>query len=694
MKRTLSLAVGVSAVWLWLLSPLFARGTNAVNAPDTFYDPTVAAMVAQVLPTKVYDYDAQLSGEAPIVVSGALYTLTTRHTNSGVPIQKATQFVYEFLQAQGLSVSYHTWSACSTTGRNVIGELPGTVAPDQIVLITAHLDDMPASGAAPGADDNASGSVGVMIAAEILSKFQFERTLRFIFFTGEEQGLCGSNVYANAVYAAGENIVAVYNMDMIAWDSTGGPTLRLHTRAPSNPGYGADLAIAGIFTQTVQAYGLGNSLTPIIDADGISASDHYYFWTKGYPALLAIEDDDNDFNAYYHTSNDRLHNLNLPYFTAFVKASVGTAAHLARVSLPLSALRGTVLDAVKGTPIGGARVAASAGVTRTGQAATDANGQYVLALLEGDYTVTASAYGYAPVTAAGVAVRGGLTATQDFSLTVVPTHTVSGVVRDALTHRPLSATLIISGYPYGAVATDPQTGAYQIALAEAVTYSFHVQANVPGYLPADRPVGALTADRVEHFALQPDLAACTAPGYIFAGVRESFTLPMLTTEWVITGTAAGWSFNNPHGRPNATGGTGSFAIADSDHFGPGVSLDTELRSPLLDLTGVETPTLTFKTDLSIYELGGGNEVADVDVSVDGGGTWQNVWRRTEDLLGPQTVVLAVPPAGDQAQVRLRFHYYDALNDGWWQVDDVHFGACRVPEPTAPHDTYIPLVLTP
>ena len=57
------------------------------------------------------------------------------------------------------------------------------------MLIVAHLDDMPATGAAPGADDNASGSVGVMIASEIMRDYQFERTVRFIFFTGEEQGL-------------------------------------------------------------------------------------------------------------------------------------------------------------------------------------------------------------------------------------------------------------------------------------------------------------------------------------------------------------------------------------------------------------------------------------------------------------------------------------------------------------------------
>ena len=72
-----------------------------------------------------------------------------------------------------------------------------------------------------GADDNASGSTGVMVAAEILSQYEFERTIRYVFFTGEEQGLYGSREYADLVAGAGDNIVAVYNMDMIAWNADG-----------------------------------------------------------------------------------------------------------------------------------------------------------------------------------------------------------------------------------------------------------------------------------------------------------------------------------------------------------------------------------------------------------------------------------------------------------------------------------------
>lgn len=291
------------------------------------YDPNVQAMINSISQSTLHTYTGNLSGEWAVNIGGADYTISSRHTNSGTSIQKATQYVYEFLQGLGLSTSYHNWTYGSYSNRNVVGEKAGTVSPTEIILVTAHLDSMPSGSFSPGADDNASGSVGVMALAEAMNSYDFERTVRFVLFTGEEQGLYGSKRYASAV--SSENIVAVYNMDMIAWDSTGGPTLRIHTRTSSNPGYSADMELANTFTDVVSTYGMSSNLTPIIDSDGVSASDHASFWNEGFAAILAIEDDVNDFCDYYHTTNDRLSTLNMDYFTNYVKASLGTVAHLA-----------------------------------------------------------------------------------------------------------------------------------------------------------------------------------------------------------------------------------------------------------------------------------------------------------------------------------------------------------------------------
>jgi len=312
------------------------------------YDPVINGLIGQVTQSKVDTYVKNLSGVNPVTIGGSSYTIQTRHTASGTPIDKATQYVYEFMQGKGLTVSYHNWSASGYTGRNVIGEMTGTTNPSEIVLITAHLDDMPSGSLAPGADDNASGSVGVMVSAELLSQQLFRRTVRFVVFTGEEQWLLGSQAYSDKVYLDGDNITAVYNMDMISYDSTGGPDLRLHTRITSNPGYPDDLAIANTFIDVVNTYSLSSNLTPIIDADGITQSDHSAFWNNGFPAILGIEEHDFDMTPYYHTTSDTVSTLNMTYFTNFVKAAVGTAAHLA--------IRddGTLLADFTGTPTSGA----------------------------------------------------------------------------------------------------------------------------------------------------------------------------------------------------------------------------------------------------------------------------------------------------------------------------------------------------
>jgi len=304
-------------------------------------DPTIATIIARVQSATVSDYIAQLSGAKAASVGGSSYTFATRHTNSGTPIAKATQFVYERLAALGLTVSYHDWSAGGYSNRNVVGERTGTVSPGEIVLVTAHVDDLPSGSTAPGADDNGSGSVAVWIAAEVLGRYSFQRTLRFVFFTGEEQGLYGSSRYAAAAAGRGDNIVGVLNLDMIAWDSLNGPTLRLHTRSSSNPGSTADATIANAFVSVVSTYGLGSVLTPIVTSDGESASDHGSFWNRGYPGILAIEDDLSDFNPYYHKVTDVASVLNTAYFTNFVKAAVGTVAVLAgpvRADAPLIGL--------------------------------------------------------------------------------------------------------------------------------------------------------------------------------------------------------------------------------------------------------------------------------------------------------------------------------------------------------------------
>jgi len=77
---------------------------------------------------------------------------------------------------------------------NTVAEIPGSEKPDEVVIIGAHLDSWDLG---TGATDNGTGSMAVVAAARALKKAGVKprRTIRFVLFTGEEQGLNGSKEY-------------------------------------------------------------------------------------------------------------------------------------------------------------------------------------------------------------------------------------------------------------------------------------------------------------------------------------------------------------------------------------------------------------------------------------------------------------------------------------------------------------------
>jgi carboxypeptidase Q len=91
----------------------------------------------------------------------------------------------------------NTFSSGSITSNNIVGEIEGAVYPEQIVLVGAHLDSWDLG---TGATDDGFGVAAVLGVAQTLiqSKLHPARTMRFVLFTGEEQGLLGSTAYVRA----------------------------------------------------------------------------------------------------------------------------------------------------------------------------------------------------------------------------------------------------------------------------------------------------------------------------------------------------------------------------------------------------------------------------------------------------------------------------------------------------------------
>ncbi|MCB0094864.1 MAG: fibronectin type III domain-containing protein, partial [Caldilineaceae bacterium] len=170
-------------------------------------------------------------------------------------------------------------------------------------------------------------------------------------------------------------------------------------------------------------------------------------------------------------------------------------------------------------------------------------------------------------------------------------------------------------------------------------------------------------------------AAVAAPQTLT--INEGFDATTTPTGWTIQDVSNGgaWTFANPGARPNQTGGQGNFAIIDSDNLGGGKQQNTELRTPPQDLTAATVVQLKFKTYLRVYDAGQA-EKADVDVSTDGGATWTNVWRQTATFTGNVALDISAQVAG-KTNVLVRFRYYDAAYEWYWQVDDVQLDASQV-----------------
>jgi len=102
----------------------------------------------------------------------------------------------------------------SYTGQNVVGHLEGANHSDTTYIIDGHFDTVSDS---PGADDNGSAVAGMLEVARVLGPYQFKKSLRFIGFDLEEEGLLGAFNYTAEDIPDAETIKGVFNLEMIGY---------------------------------------------------------------------------------------------------------------------------------------------------------------------------------------------------------------------------------------------------------------------------------------------------------------------------------------------------------------------------------------------------------------------------------------------------------------------------------------------
>jgi len=218
---------------------------------------------------------------------------------------------------------------------NVIGVKSGRQNPNPIYVICAHIDNTSdyAPERCPGSDDNASGTAAVIEAARVFQDVEFAYSVYFIGFTGEEQGLFGSDSFCRRAARRGDSIKAALNFDMISYGRQNLDSFEVIGKI-SNPSCAwlVDSFIANARTYT--------ALKPVRRlVSSAPYSDHHSFWQRGYVAFCGIE---HDFTPEYHTIGDTIGPLyfincgtnNWLMATEAIRAAVATIAKLAGAQLP------------------------------------------------------------------------------------------------------------------------------------------------------------------------------------------------------------------------------------------------------------------------------------------------------------------------------------------------------------------------
>ncbi len=189
--------------------------------------------------------------------------------------------------------------------RNVIGAVPGSEYPDRYIIVGAHFDGQGWGGLISlesgnvsdihnSADDNASGTAGLLWLAKQIAENPARNTIVFAAFSGEELGLLGSRYFVGNFEHPSDSVLAMINLDMIGRLDNG------------------KLEIYGIGTANIWDDILdeitADSLSITRIPGGMGSSDHAAFYEVGIPVLHYHTGSHDD----YHRSTDTADKINFP----------------------------------------------------------------------------------------------------------------------------------------------------------------------------------------------------------------------------------------------------------------------------------------------------------------------------------------------------------------------------------------------
>jgi len=330
MKKTYQKNIIILAIILILCSPIISSKTITNIKEDENFQKTSDHEI--IIDDRIIEILDKINESMLQEHMKALMKIGRRMTGT-YGCEKAAKYIYEQFESMGLETKFHNWTAFGDRyhkgfykSQNVIATLPGKdESCNEIITFTAHYDSVRPG---PGANDDGSGTCAVLVAAYVLSQYEFNRTIKFITVSGEEVGLLGSSEYAKRCYLNDDNILYEFNADMIGYAITakGGRNMGISTT--EDAGW-----IANLFENITNDYGMNfNIRHSDIDLEDRGWSDYYPFSRYGYEAIACWGGTDKDPN--YHQPTDDYDNINFSFLVNTTRHIVGSMAYVADFNNP------------------------------------------------------------------------------------------------------------------------------------------------------------------------------------------------------------------------------------------------------------------------------------------------------------------------------------------------------------------------
>jgi hypothetical protein len=350
---------------------LFCLSSGLTNADEKSVNPKVAKIVSEV------DEGRMKATIAKLVSFGTRNTMSNQD-DAVRGVGAARQWIFNEFKSYSprLEVKFDKYRVKKQGQRifkdvdlwNVMAVLPGKKFPETQIIISAHYDSLnlgtrpagqaagpgnDAAGAggagaggtanltpadfeknanldAPGACDDGSGVSAVMELARVMSQYEFDKTIVFVTFAGEEQGLIGSNLLAARSKKENIEIEAVLNNDIIGTEVSGnGRASNNSVSVFTDESMDSVSQQLGRFLRDAAArYMPSFKVENIYMQDRLGrGGDHTPFQLEGYAAVRISTP--NEIYANQHRATDLLENMSVPYTAKVAKVNAAAAASLA-----------------------------------------------------------------------------------------------------------------------------------------------------------------------------------------------------------------------------------------------------------------------------------------------------------------------------------------------------------------------------